>query len=336
MGAWMLRLVMTAVIVFLGAGAVLPDGEGLGASAGRAAPAVELSGEGGEAMVTSLPSVSLVYGEQAWTRPGFDFRLHGGGADLLALPVTSYDRVLLFPFGLADAGREYEVERATRFTESLDGMRRLFSLQALLDELERRGKPPSMVTVYIPGWFRTNTPSWLKGMQPERFTSLNANGAARPDTFPARLYTLLQWLRKQDGTPRCRLAFDASGGDQTLTSCATIACMFAMVWGFEVDTEGHAYPGSPLIGLTSVTTAWAALESPSSLLQPATRRAILVSNNSGIGDPNGRYASGQPVGRFGRDHRQNFVPQWRRENRTVYVPVHDMDRDGTPPAYWVE
>jgi hypothetical protein len=198
--------------------------------------------------------------------------------------------------------------------------------------------------VYVPGFFSTNSPAWRKAMRPERFRTASwedGGAAVRPENFPERLYTVLQWLRRADGTPRCEIAFDASGGDQAIDSCAALAAAYATCWGFTVHTEGHPYPRSALGQLPSITTAWSVLESPTSYWSPPApyavppeTRAVLLSNDSGIGSPRGCYQPGRPVGMFGRDHRSNFVPLWRAEGRVIYVPVHDMARDGTPPAYW--
>jgi hypothetical protein len=298
--------------------------------------------------VTQLPSVSLVFGEQTWTRIDFDFTRHGGGAELLALPAAAYDRVLLFPFGIAQPGQQYEVELATRFTRDVNSMRKLATLQSLLDQLAARGK---RVTVYIPGFFSTNQGSWIKGLQPERFRTRPSEtragaggggaGAERPESFPERWYALLQWLRTTDGRPRCEIAIDGSGAEQSIDSCSAFAAAFATAWGFTVHTEGHPSPVSALCHLSSITTAWSVLESPQSSWNPPApysvdpeRRAVLLSNDSGIGSPDGCYQPGQPIGAFGADHRRNYVPDWRVEGRVIYVPLHAIGRDGSPPGYW--
>lgn len=285
-------------------------------------------------MPTDKPSVYVHFGEQAWERPEFDYCLHGSGAQLLALPPESYDKVLLFPFGYAASGNPfYEFERATRFCESVAGIGKLLSVQRLLEGLASRGKTADAVTVYFPGWFSTNSPAWQRLLRPPVGTKPGEGEPGR-ETFEDRLWRILMYFRHPRGEPRCKLAFDASGNEQRAGSIPTLAIGHAEQWGFSCLTEGHPHPGSALQYLPSITTAWHALESPASYLYPTAIRSILCNNSSGIGRESGVYAPGQPIGRFGLDHRGNYVPQWRREGRTVYAGIGAFGPGGEPPTFW--
>lgn len=284
---------------------------------------------------TALPSVAISFGEQSWTRPEFDFRLHGGGAQLLALPTTAYDQVLLMPFGYAEVGQEYEIERAMRFATSLEGRRKLFSLRALCSQLCDRGKQP---VVYIPGWFARNLPAWRTLQRPERYRAdqPKADGTMyHAETFPERLWSLLMYLKTPDGSrPLCYLAWDGSGGRKAMDSPDVMAMAFAAAWGFESLTEGHAYPSSHLAPLRSITTVWMALESPDHYLLPYDRRALYVNNSSGIGRPWAQHSPGRHVGTFGYDHRDWHIGRYRDRGHAIYISIFDFGPNGEPPVWW--